>query len=550
MVNNLTYVIGHKNPDSDSICSAIAFAALKEAEGVENIKAARAGDINPQTSFILDYFNIEPPVYLPNVFSQAKDIMSTDIITVDETTPLKRVIEIFRDKNVQYIPVISKHNIPTGFLSPMDLANMNIGQIEEKTSRTVFTSLANIAATLNANIHVDSLGSCEKLFSAYIGAMEEVSFLKVLGNNDLENRIVIVGDRERIQELSVERNVSVLIVTGGLKVSERIIRKARENNVSLIVSPYDSATTALLVRMSTPAYKLCNKEFEKASPDELVDDIKDRITQIGGHGIAVLGDGGELLGIITKSDVLKPSGISLILVDHNEVSQAVDGADKVKIEEVVDHHRLGNFHTSSPIAFMCEPVGSTSTLISERFKRNSVKISKKIAGLLLGGVLSDTVILKSPTTTIRDRNIVEWLETKSGLNHTGFGKDIFTSTSSLKKQGPYNVVNGDYKIFEIKEKKLGIGQVETIGFDEFYNEKDRLMKELAKIKEAKALRLSALLITDIVIGTSLLLTVGDDKVINSFDYPKVEVNVYELKDVLSRKKQVVPHLLNIFNSIY
>lgn len=550
MVNNLTYVIGHKNPDSDSICSAIAFAELKKAEGVTNILAARAGDINPQTSFILDYFNIESPVYLPNVYSRAKDIMSTDIITVDETTPLKRVMEIFRDMNVQYIPVISKYNIPAGFLSPMDLANMNFAQLEEKTARIVFTSLANIATTLNAHIHVDSQGDSEKNFSLYIGAMEEASFLKVLGDNEPGTCIVIVGDREGIQKISVERNISILIVTGGLEVSETIIKAAKENNVSLIVSPYDSATTALLVRLSTPAYKLCNKDFEKTLPDDLVEEIKNRITNIGSHGIAVLDNDGTLLGIITKSDVLKPPGTSLILVDHNEVSQAVDGADMVKIEEVVDHHRLGNFHTSYPISFMCEPVGSTSTLISERFKDKEIKISKEIAGLLLGGVLSDTVILKSPTTTLRDIKIVEWLEKRSGLDHNEFGKEIFTATSSLKKQGAYKVVNGDYKIFEVKGKHLGVGQVETIGFDEFYDEKDSLMKELARIKDIKGLSLSALLITDIVVGTSLLLTVGDDKVISSFDYPKIEVNVYELKNVLSRKKQVIPHLLNIFKTIY
>ncbi|MBI5588688.1 MAG: DHH family phosphoesterase, partial [Deltaproteobacteria bacterium] len=241
---------------------------------------------------------------------------------------------------------------------------------------------------------------------------------------------------------------------------------------------------------------------------------------------------------------------NLVLVDHNELSQAVDGADRVNILEVIDHHRIGNFHSPYPIPFICEPVGSTSTLVSELFRRRGLPIKKETAGLLLGGVLSDTVILKSPTTTGRDREIVKWLEERSGLDHMAFGSEIFSATSSLKKRGPEAVVNGDYKVFETKGRKFGIGQVETIGFDEFHEEKERLVKELERVREKKDLKLSALLVTDIVMGTSLLLAVGEKEVIYKLDYPRLEEGVYELKNVLSRKKQVVPHILSVFNAIY
>ncbi len=550
MTEEITYVIGHKNPDTDSICSAIAFTELKKAEGIKNVEAARAGDINPQTSFILDYFKVAPPTYLPNVFPQAQDIMSRNIITVEKKTPLIEVMEIFKNKNVRHIPVVNEDLIPDGVLTPMDMAYMNIAMLEEKVSRVVFTSLANIVATLDADIHVDLLGYSERNFSVYIGAMEEASFLKTLGEKDPRKCIVIVGDRVNIQHIAVQKKISLLIVTGGLYVCDDIKEDAKKNGVSIITSPYDSATTAQLVRLSAPAYKLCNKNFAQASPDDLVEDIKNRIANIESRGIAVIGEDKNILGIITKSDILKPSQKSLILVDHNEISHAVDGADTVEIKEVVDHHRIANFHTSRPITFTCEPVGSSSTLIAEKFMYKSLTIQKKVAGLLLAGVLSDTVILKSPTTTTRDIKIAEWLEEKSGINYITFGREIFNATSSIKNQGPYKVVNGDYKLFEIKGKKLGIGQVETIGFDEFYNEKDNLMKELAKIKDKKGLELSSLLITDIVKETSLLLTVGDNKIISNFDYPKIEDNVYELNNVLSRKKQVVPHLINLCNEIY
>ncbi len=545
-----TYVIGHKNPDTDSICSAIGLAELKRAEGMENVEPARAGDVNPQTAFILDYFNMKPPRYLSNVYPRAQDIMNRDVITVTEDTPLVKVMEIIRDKNIRFVPVVDDQGRPTGILTLMDVAKRNIEQIGAESSRRVVTSLRNITATLNAQVISDFHVGKGKYFSVYVGAMEEDSFLNVLGTTNTRECIVIVGDREQIQKISVERGIGILIVSGGLNVSSAIIEAAKLNEVSVIISPFDTATTALLVRMSTPASLICKDEFESASEDDLVDDLKQRMTNGRDRGFVVLDDNGVMAGVITKSNLLKPSRTSLILVDHNELSQAVDGADMVKILKVVDHHRLGNFHTTQPITFICEPVGSTSTLIAEMYKQKNVEIKKEIAGLLLAGVMSDTIILKSPTTTDRDRAIVPWLEEKSGLDHTSFGREIFSATSSLKKRGVEAVVKGDYKTFEAKGEKFGVGQVETIGFDEFHEEKDKLLAELVKIKENKGLRLSALLVTDIVLGTSLLLVAAGKEVIFSLDYPKLEDNLYELKNVLSRKKQVAPHLLSLFNELY
>lgn len=550
MKKEVTYVIGHKNPDTDSICSALALTELKKLQGEENIEAARAGDVNPQTSYLLKRFDVSPPRFLSNVYPRAKDIMTVDILSVEESTPIIKVMEIIRDRSIRFIPVLNSERKATGVLAPVDIARNNIAQFETEKSRHVFTSLKNIVTTLGASTISDNLGSEEKTYSVYVGAMEEDSFLNVLGKTNPGECIVIVGDREGIQRISVERKIGILIVTGNLKVSHDIARAAKSNGVSIIISPYDSATTALLVRMSTPAYKVSNDDFETASGDDLVEDLKQRIATNGGRGIVVVDKEGAMAGVITKSNLLKPSGIKLVLVDHNELSQAVDGADMVKISEVVDHHRLGNFHTTYPIRFICEPVGSTSTLVSEMYKKSDLNMSKEIAGLLLGGVMSDTVILKSPTTTDRDRAIVPWLEEKSGLNHADFGREMFSATSSLKKIGPQKAVNSDYKTFEAKGNSFGVGQVETIGFDEFYEEKEKLGKELALLKEAKGLKLSALLVTDIVQGTSLLLIEAEKEIIYNIGYPLLEEKVYELKNVLSRKKQVAPHLLSLFNEIY
>lgn len=550
MEKEIIYIIGHKNPDTDSICSAIGLAELKRAEGVDNIEPARAGDINPQTSFILNYFNIKPPKYLVNVYPRAKDIMSKNVISVTENTTLLRTMEIIREENVRFIPVLDKSHKPKGIVTLMDLAKIQIAQVEAESSRMVFTSASNIKGTLKGEMVTDFMGDSEINLYVYVGAMMEDSFLKVLGDSNPRECAVIVGDREQIQRISVERGICILIITGGLKVNSLIIDAARKRGVTIIISPFDSATTALRVRLSTPAHKVCNSEFEKVSPDDLVEDIKHRLTKSKNRGLVVLDTDGVMQGIITKSNLLRPSGIKLILVDHNELSQAIDGAEEVKIIEVVDHHRLGNFHTTQPISFLCEPVGSTSTIVSELFREKGIKIKRETAGLLLGGVLSDTVMLRSPTTTERDREIVPWLEEKSGLNHLAFGREIFTATSSLKKMGVEAVVKGDYKTYDTKGKKFGIGQVETVGFDEFYEVKEDLKGELLKVKNERGLRLSTLLITDIVYGNSLLLVVGEKEVIYNLDYPKLEEDIYELKNVLSRKKQLAPHFLSLFNEIY
>lgn len=550
MAKENIYVIGHKNPDSDSICSAIGLAELKTLEGMEKVMPARAGDLNPQTSFLLDYFNVQPPKYLSDVYPRAKDIMSTDIAYINEDTPLLKVMELIQERRVRFIPVVDSGKRPTGILTLIDIAKEYISYSMIENPKTIFTSVKNIGETLNARIVHDFSKKTASFYSVFVGAMEEDSFLRFLLAKDPAECIIIVGDRENIQRISIEKGVGLLIITGGLPLSNTITETARQKGVSIIISPFDSAATAFLVRLSIPAAHIAGREFEKASLDDLVEDLKRRIAQSPDNGFMVLDSLGIIRGVITKSNLLRESKTSLILVDHNEITQAIDGADKITILEVLDHHRLGNFHTIHPITFVCEPVGSTSTLVAEQFRTKDADIKQTTAGLLLGGVLSDTVILKSPTTTDRDISIVQWLEEKSGLDHKNFGAEIFAATSSIKKIGISTAVNSDYKIYEVKGKKFGVGQIETVGFSEFHEVKEEMRKALRLNADKGGLTLSALLITDIVAGTSLMLAAGAKEVLSSLGYPELEDGVYELKNILSRKKQVAPHLLSLFNALY
>jgi len=546
----ITYIIGHKNPDTDSICSAIALTEIKKARGQKDIYAARAGDLNPQTTFILKRFGIEPPLYLSDVYLRAKDIMTCDIFTVDKDTPIFNVMKSMEEEKIRIVPVLDDNKKPLGVVTLMDIAEWQVSLTSADASRKVLTSIPNLVATLDGEVLTNSIGNDQEVLSLYVGAMMASHFESTIGDTPPQKCIVVVGDRETIQASAIKLGIGIIIISGGLSIKPDFIKAAKENNVTVMSSPYDTATTSQLVRLSAPAGKICNTNYKKVSPDDCVENIKMTIKNFAETGVLAIDEDGAMQGILTKSDLLKPSPIQLILVDHNEISQAVDGAEDVDIIEVVDHHRLGNFHTTGPITFRCDPIGSTSSIVAGIYKAEGFEIDKDIAGLLLSGVLSDTVILRSPTTTNKDKEILKWLEEKSGLDHKELGNEIFSANSSMKARGAKAVVRDDFKVYTAKGVDFGIGQVETLGFSEFESEKASIKKELEQTRKTKDLTMACLLITDIGKGTSLLMAVGENKTIEALEYPKLEDNVYELKNVLSRKKQVAPHLLNLFNEIY
>lgn len=544
-------IIGHKNPDTDSICSALSLAELKRAMGNENAVACRAGDINPQTEFIIGKFGIEAPRFVPDVYLKASDIMTSDINAASLHTPIIHVMDMMREKEVRIVPVLDADKKLIGVLTMMELAKKYMASYDAASSKKVVTTYDNIAKTLKGKEVLNFMDKDATELSVFVGAMGDESFSEVFKVQDPQESAVIVGDRESIQKISIEKGVKLLIISGDFKVSDEIKALAEKNKVSIVGSMFDSVTTAHILKMSSPSNEIMSEEFVTVHPNEHVEQLKKKHVVDGTNGLFVVNKDGFLEGVITPSDLLKTSNIQLVLVDHNELGQAVDGADNVEIVEVIDHHRLGNFHTNQPISFFCDPVGSTCTLVAEMYKRtDSVEIKKEIASILLGGVMSDTVLLKSPTTTPRDIDIVVWLEEKSGLKYEDYGKEIFNATASIKKRGHKAVVNGDYKTFTVSGKNFGIGQVETIGFDEFFSEKAGLKDELIKLKEDRNLHLSSLIVTDIVKGTSLLLTVAEDELIENLKYPLIEEDVVELKNILSRKKQVVPHILSVFSETY
>jgi manganese-dependent inorganic pyrophosphatase len=356
----------------------------------------------------------------------------------------------------------------------------------------------------------------------------------------------MTGNRRTIQQAAIERGVRVLVITGGHRLEDDLCELARKQEVSVLLTPHDTATAAWLARLSTPVSHLAEREFAEIGVDKSLAALRQKLLGANVSAVLALEGDGTLAGVATKSSLLAPLPYNLILVDHNELGQAVPGAELVEIAEVIDHHKLGNSHSNAPISFITSPVGSTCTLVARRYRECGVEPEAKIAALLLAGILSDTVILKSPTTTEADVLMAAWLEGVSGLVAADFGRDIFAASSSLKNYGSADrIVAADFKLFTHEKYSIGLGQVEVIGFDEFYGMKEELLSALGEIKRRDNLFIAGLMVTDITTETTLFLVEGHTRIAHVMEYPQLEPHLYELKNVMSRKKQMVPHLLKI-----
>ncbi len=547
---NKTFVIGHRNPDSDSICSAIAYAELRRQQGLAGVKAARAGTINSQTQFVLDFLGIEVPKLLTDVHPRIKDVVTEKVISIHQSAPMSQALQLYHQYRIQMLPVVDDAGQAKGLLLLNQATELFLVPVEPEKLRRVQASISSIQSCLGATPQHLSDPEHVEVLDLHVGARREASFSRWVDEIIPQKTILITGDRPGIQRLAVAAGVRLLIISGGTPVDEELLTLARQNNVSILVSQYDTANCVWLTRMSTPVGLLAETEFLVVKPNDLLEDLRLKLTHGKHSGAIVCSVDGRVEGIATKSHLLKKSPVRLILVDHNELAQAVPGADKVEIIEVIDHHRLGNFHTDLPIRFINQPLGSTCSLVSTLYQQAGIEPEKKIAGLLLAGLLSDTVILKSPTTTEIDRKLVPWLEKIAGLNHQEFGSQLFSAGSPMASGAPARkLIFTDFKEYRVGDYLLGLGQVEVVNFHSFYQRQVELMAELQNIRKEKGYELVALLVTDIVQGNSLLLTAGPSELPFVIGYPQDAENLYRLKGVLSRKKQLVPHLLKVFKGI-
>ena len=536
-------VIGHRNPDTDAICSAVGYAEFKRRTGMPEAVAARCGDTNDRIDFVLNTFGVPAPKFVADVSPKVRDVMQTRIMSVTPDATAADALGLMDERGIRIMPVLDASRRCCGLLSLFKLSKFLFPTANRLVdSRRVLSSLTNLARTLNGEIIVAQKPDDEEDLTLMIGAMSLESFAQRLDTFDREKLIIVVGDRWDIQNLAIREGVRALVVTGGLTVEAKTLDAAKKKNVSLIMSPHDTATTASLCRAAVAVRHVLNEEFVCFREHAPLAAVREEATSSGHQIFPVLDQVGQTVGFLSKTDFLKTVTRKLILVDHNELSQAVQGADEVEIIEIIDHHRIGALTTHQPILFRNEPVGSTSTIVADCFFRHDVELPKPIAGLLLAGLVSDTLNLSSPTTTARDAEILKKLEKIAEVNAREFTEKLFASGSLLTLKTAPKAITTDCKEYTEGRETFSVAQIEEIGFDQFWKRKDELLEALAKYCDRGKYQFSALLVTDVTTQNSLLLVAGDENFVSQIDYPKLEPGIFELREVVSRKKQLLPYL--------
>jgi manganese-dependent inorganic pyrophosphatase len=540
-------VIGHKNPDTDAICSAIGYAEFKRRTGMPEAVAARCGDTNDRIDFVLRTFGVPAPKFVADVSPKISDVMQRHVLSVRPDSTAAEALRLMDEKNLRMLPVLDESLKCRGLLSLFKLSKFLFPAVNQNTnpehsSREVLSSLAGLAKTLDGKLVVGFDTEREQELILMIGAMGLESFVARLEKYPPEKSCVIVGDRWDIQNVAIREGVRVLIVTGGIQVEPKTLEAAQKQKVTVITSTHDTATTASLCRAAVAVRHVLNEEFLCFRENAPLAAVRAEAMSSGYLAFPVLGNDGETVGILSKTDFLKTVTRKLILVDHNELSQAVQGADEVDIIEIIDHHRLGSMATQQPILFRNEPVGSSCTIVADCFFRHAVELPTEIAGLLLAGLVADTLNLTSPTTTPRDVDVLKQLEKLSGVNAREFTEKLFASGSLLTLKSAEQAVATDCKEYAEHAAKFSVAQIEEIGMEQFWKRKDELLAALGDYRAQRNYLFSALLVTDVARQSSLLLVVGDEKFIRRIDYPRREPGIYELRDVVSRKKQLLPYL--------
>ena len=539
------YVIGHKNPDSDSICSAIAYAEYKNGSGNINAIPVRLGNLNRESRFILNYFGVEAPIMMDTVRLSMEDLDFDKIPPVSPEISLKMALNIMNKNNVYSLPVIDENEQLIGVVTLSDIIQNYIDVWDNSVLGKSGTTIENIIDTLSAETLVYPANQKPFDGKLLVLAMEPSSLKKYIDDND----IVICGDRKDIQEVALNSNISLMIVTGSGKIEENLIELAKKRDIIVVSTPHDTFTAARMITQSVPIeYVMSTEDLVYFSLDDLVDDVKVHMSQTRYRSYPVINHEGKVAGTISRYHLISSMKKKVILVDHNERSQSVDGLEEAEILEIIDHHRVADVFTGSPIYFRNEPVGSTCTIVASILFENGRRPSKKIAGILAAGIISDTLLFKSPTSTSTDRIILDRLAKIADLNVDEFALEMFKEGTSLTGKTPKELLNQDFKSFIVNEEKIGISQVYTMDPDSLKDMMDDLISTMEERAKEFGYSTFILMLTDIFKEASEMIIVGPNKenIAKAFG-ETLKDNSFYAPGVLSRKKQVIPPITNMIS---
>lgn len=534
------FVIGHKNPDTDSICSAIAYAALKNKTDDGVFVPKRAGEVNNETKYVLDFFDVETPEFIGHVGTQVKDVEIKPTPSLNEGISLKNAWNKMRDLRESTMPIVND-GVLEGIISVKDIATANMDIYETRILAISNTKYTNVLDAIDGTMIV---GDSE----------EEITKGKILigaANPDLlENYVedgdmLLTGNRFENQLCGIEMNAGCIVVCTGAPISKTIQKLAKENNCKIISTPHDTLMVARLISQSAPVRYFMKKDhLITFSSEDFISDIRDTLAKIRHRDFPVLDRDGKYCGMLSRRSLLNMDNKKIILVDHNEKGQAVDGIDEAEILEIIDHHRLGSMETALPVFFRNQPVGCTGTIIYDLYQENNVEVNKKIAGLLCSAIISDTLMFRSPTCTPKDKKAAEELAKIAGIEIQEHAEKMFRAGSSLADKTPEEIFYQDFKKFSGNDKNFGAGQISSMDKTELEQLRPKIAAYMeGAVKEGEML---FFLLTNILTESSDLVFAGEgakELVETAFGEP--QENWVHVPGLVSRKKQFVPSVLHV-----
>ena len=537
------YVIGHKNPDTDSICSAVAYAELKNLLYGGGYCAARAGQINQETQYVLNFFQTQAPIYVADVMTDVTDIEIRKTQGVTGDISLKKAWNMMRALGVVTLPITENQRLQ-GLITIGDIANAYMDVYDNCILSVAKTPYKNILETLDAELLLGDINATYDKGEVVIAAANPDVMEEYIHEGDM----VILGNRYESQLCAIEMNAACIIVCMGSKVSKTIQKLAQEHNCSIIVTPHDTFTVARMINQSMPISHFMKREgLVTFKVNEKTEDIKGIMGQKRYRDFPILDLDGNYIGMISRRNLLNLRKKRLILVDHNEASQTVDGIAFADILEIIDHHRIGTLETLEPVYFRNQPVGCTATIIYQMYQENGVKISKKIAGLLMAAIISDTLMFRSPTCTSIDRMAAEKLSEICGVEIEEFAIDMFSAGSDMSSRTPKEIFNQDKKKFQVGDYSFIVAQINSMNTIELEEVKEKLVPYLEEKFDGLGVNMCFVMLTNIVKEDTELLCFGEkakDVARSAFQLP-ADLEKIVLKGLVSRKKQLIPSIVTV-----
>ena len=535
------YVVGHKNPDTDSICSAIAYANLKQkikTDDENNYFPMRAGMLNEETQYVLKRFGVEEPKILANVHLRVQDVDVNRMSGISSHTSIKDAWAMMKERNVYTLAVTNEEHLE-GVITTSDIATSYMDVYDSRILAEARTQYQNIANTLDGGIVNGNSHAYFVKGKVTVAASSPEMMETYIEKDDL----VILGNRYESQLCAVELDASCLVICQGAQVSKTILKLAQERDIVIITTPHDTFTVSRLINQSIPVRHFMEKDgLTIFNTTDYVENIKDIMAKKRARDFAVVDKEGKFYGFISSRRLMDARNRRVIMVDHNEKTQAVDGIEEAEILEIIDHHRLGSLETVGPVYFRNQPVGCTATIIYDMYKEHGVVPDKTIAGLLCSAIISDTLLFRSPTCTLLDRAAAEELSKIAEINMEGLAQDMFQAGSNLKGKTAEEICFQDFKDFTVSDVKFGVGQVNSMNAEELREIKESVRPYLEQVANSERLDMVFFMLTNIVDEVTELLCYGKgakEQVLEAFDLPADTEDIL-LEGVVSRKKQLIP----------